>query len=422
MTTILLLGGADYQVPAIQKANELGLRTVLCDYDPDNPGRPHADTFYEASTKDIDAIRTIASAEQIDGIAAYAADSAALTAAAVARDLHLPGYPVEAIETITNKDRLRAFMKNRGFAVPHAIGCDELAEFRQQQDAFRYPVIVKPAESSGSRGVNVITAPAEAEAAFYTAQALSRNGRVVFEEYIPVAKRQLCGDGFFSGGKIEFACLGTEHFNPKVANPNMPISISLPAEADGETEARVFKEFERLYQELGIDTGAFDFEARIDPEGTIYLIDIGPRNGGDYLNDVIDAATGVNLMEWTLRAAVGWPLPAPPVAHPPGCWAYFTLYSYTTGILASVDIAEEIRQRHIVAGHSLKKPGESVTPLRGGQDSLGTYIMTFSSLEEMHKMLDDSDTWFSLQLRDALQRTEKTHTKYRTITQKKTRN
>ena len=98
--TILLLGGSPQQVPAIKQAQNMGLRTVLIDYLPDNPGQYVADKWYQESTTDVEAVYNIARKENVNGILAYASDPASLPAAIVCERLGLPTNPSKSIEIL----------------------------------------------------------------------------------------------------------------------------------------------------------------------------------------------------------------------------------------------------------------------------------------------------------------------------------
>lgn len=97
MKTLLMLGGSDTQVHAIERARELGIRVVTCDNRPQNPGYPLADEYYEVSTTNLDGVLDLARRLRVDGVLAYASDPAALTAAYVVERLGLPGDPLESV-------------------------------------------------------------------------------------------------------------------------------------------------------------------------------------------------------------------------------------------------------------------------------------------------------------------------------------
>lgn len=158
MKKILLFGGSAQQIVAIETAKRLGYYTVLCDYLPDNPGQYHADKFYLVSTTDKEAVLEVAKSEKVDGVLAYASDPAAPTAAYVAEKLGLPGNPYDSVEILCNKDRFRKFLAENGFCTPKAKGYDDPRSALNdiEKNFFNMPVIIKPVDSSGSKGATVL--------------------------------------------------------------------------------------------------------------------------------------------------------------------------------------------------------------------------------------------------------------------------
>ena len=200
---LMLLGGSAQQIVAIETAKRLGYRTVLCDYLPDNPGQYHADRFYQVSTTDKQAVLEVARKEQIDGIVAYASDPAAPTAAFVAEQMGLPGNPAQAVETLCNKDQFRVFLDANGFHAPRSGGYSTLEEAQADVRRLRLPVIIKPVDSSGSKGATVLHSWEQVDQALVFAFSFSRSHRIIAEEYIEKKHPYLIGgDIFVVDGKI----------------------------------------------------------------------------------------------------------------------------------------------------------------------------------------------------------------------------
>lgn len=179
----------------------MGYYTVLCDYLPDNPGQYVADKYYNASTTDVEAVYEIAKAEQVDGILAYASDPAALPAALVADRLGLPTNPPEAVRILGVKHEFRRFLQEQGFACPRFHTFSPSDEIRGVEDAvkgFRFPIVVKPTDSSGSKGVTKLESTFGLEEAIKAAERYSHNKVLIAEEFIHrgfpdvVGGRHLC--------------------------------------------------------------------------------------------------------------------------------------------------------------------------------------------------------------------------------------
>ncbi len=153
MKKILLLGGSTQQIPAIEYAKKQGYYTILCDYLSDNPGQEYSDKFYCTSTTDREAILEVAQKENVDGIVAYASDPAAPTAAYVAEKMGLPTNPYKSVEILAMKDKFRQFLKENSFNSPQSGSFYDFKQAKEAIDMFTFPAIVKPVDSSGSKGV-----------------------------------------------------------------------------------------------------------------------------------------------------------------------------------------------------------------------------------------------------------------------------
>ena len=206
--TILLLGGSDFQVPAIQAAKDLGLRTVLCDYLPDNPGQYVADVFYQKSTTDREAMLEVARAERVDGVLSFCSDVALPSAAYVAEQLGLPTNPLPSVEILSNKQLFHPYLSRHGFACPHLVSFAKDAsvdEVMHLAADLSLPIVIKPTDSSGSKGVtrlDELSFDAVAQA-LDAASSFSRNDVLVAEEFIEYEYPHLIGgDIFVKDGKI----------------------------------------------------------------------------------------------------------------------------------------------------------------------------------------------------------------------------
>ena len=398
---IMLLGGSAQQIIAIKTAKNMGLSTVLCDYLPDNPGQYHADVFYQISTTDKEAVLEVAKAEKIDGILAYASDPAAPTAAYVAEKLGLPGSPYESVELLCNKDRFREFLTANHFHTPVASGYDSTNKAFQdlQSGRFNFPVIVKPVDSSGSKGVSRIDDICEAEEKIIYAMSFSRAKRIIVEEYVEKYGYQIAGDGLSIDGKLVFRYFANDHFDPKCINPFVPISASFPYNMSKEVQDKVHDEIQRLISLLHMGTTTYNFDLRIDKNYNVYLMEVAPRDGGNYIPDIIKYATGVDLVECSVKAAIGEHIDVSTFGKPNGYWAYYAVHSYEDGILDHVYIKPEVEKNNIVENHLIKKPGDVIKAFTGANTTLGILLMKFESLEQMLRMMDHSEEWIQVILK-----------------------
>lgn len=397
---LLLLGGSAQQIIAIETAKRLGYYTILCDYLTDNPGQYHADEFYLVSTTDKEAVFQVAKRKHIDGVLAYASDPAAPTAAYVAEKLGLPGNPLKAVEILCNKDQFRKFLSENGFCTPRAQGYDSAEEAYKDIAAcmFRFPVIVKPVDSSGSKGVSQIDSLDGARQKLEYAMSFSRRRRIIVEEYVEKYGYQIAGDGLSVNGKLVFRCFANDHFNPKCVNPFVPISASFPYNMPEEIQNKIHAEIQRLLTLLKMKTCTYNFDMRIDKDCNVYLMEVAPRDGGNYIPQIIQYVTGVDLVECAVQAAMGESFDDIRMVRPEGFCAYYAVHSLKDGILEQVIIREDVKKM-ILENHIVKKPGDEISAFTGANTTLGCLLMRFESMEQMLRMMDHSEEWIEVRLK-----------------------
>lgn len=398
MKKLLLLGGSTQQIVAIETAKRLGYYTVLCDYLTDNPGQYHADRFYLVSTIDKEAVLEVAKTEQVDGVIAYASDPAAPTAAYVAEKLGLPGNPLWAVETLCNKDRFRKFLSENGFNAPKACGYTDAEDAIADLGAFRFPVIVKPVDSSGSKGASIIHSTAEAQQAVDFAFEYSRGHRIIIEEFIEKKHPYLIGgDIFVENGKVVLWGLLNCHRDQRV-NALVPVGKSYPLELPHTDVASIKDTLQAMTDKLGIRSGALNVELVVDKNNRVWPIDVGPRNGGNMIPDLLGLIFGVDVAEISVKAAMGVQIDAVPEEGVP-FYATHNLHSDRNGIFEKVRFSDELKP-YIIKTCIYKKPGDIVEYFDNAGKALGIVFFKFSNRDEMLKKLSDINEHIEVVLSD----------------------
>lgn len=393
MKKLLMLGGSYTQVSAIKKAREMGHYVITCDYLEDNPGHQYAHEYYNVSTTDKEAVLRLAESLKIDGIVCYASDPAAPTAAYVAEKMGLPTHPYKSVEILSNKDLFREFQKENNFNVPRAKSFHSLEDAIKDFHNFKMPVMIKPVDSSGSKGVSKIESIELLEEKVENALSFSRAKRFIIEEYIENKGYHIGGDGFSVDGKLVFRSFSDEHFQLITSsNPFVPISSTWPCTMDNHIQNKIHDEIQRVLNHLNMKTGAFNFDIRVDAEENVYLIEIGARNGGDWMPEAIKHVTGIDLIEFTINAALGENCSELKLTNPRGYWATHIINSKKCGIFKYINFEDKIK-KNIVEYEFLAKPGDKINPLSGAHDKLGIMILKFSSIEEMLEKIDNIDKY-----------------------------
>ena len=384
------------QIPAIKKAKDLGCYVITCDYLPENPGHRYADEYHNVSTTDLNGVLSLAKALKIDGIVAYASDPAAPTAAYVAEKLELPGNPYESVKILTEKDKFREFLSAHGFKTPKAKGYYLYEEASKDISEFSFPVMVKPVDSSGSKGVVKIYSPDELKAAVDEALSYSRGKRFIVEEFIEKKGYQVSGDGFSVNGKLVFTSYGNELYSGKGVRDYVALGEFWPSLLTAEQKKKVDDELQRLITALGMRTSAYNIEVIIDKDDNVYVLELGPRNGGSYIPQLIEYATGVDLINYTIKAALGEDCSDLKMVASEGYWSNYMILSKTTGIFKEIWFDSKFKRNNLLAVYCTYNQGERVTAYKNTSDSLGTILFKADSLEEIIEITNNIEKYYRI--------------------------
>lgn len=397
MKKILLLGGSAQQVVAIKTAKRHGFYTVLCDFLTDNPGQYEADKFYLVSTTDKEMVLEVAIKENVDGILAYASDPAAPTAAYVAEKLGLPTNPYKSVETLCNKDKFRVFLKDNGFNAPVS---ESYSNNDVDTSLFSLPVIVKPVDSSGSKGATVLKDWSGLQEACNFAFPFSRSHHIIVEEYIEKKHKYLIGgDIFVYNGKVILWGLLNCHRDSHV-NSLVPVGKSFPLLLDQQDKIQVENTLQNMINKLGIRFGSVNVELVVDNDGKVWPIDVGPRAGGNMIPDLLSYIFGVDVVEMAVLAAMGENFDNVINEGIP-YYATHNLHTDKNGIYQTIDFSNELDEK-IIKKCLYKKSGDKVEFFDNASKALGVIFMKFNSLTEMEKFLDNINTYYEVILEDTL--------------------
>ena len=391
MKKILLLGGSAQQIIAISTAQKCGYYTVLCDFLSDNPGQYVADKFYLVSTTDKEAVLKIAMEESVNGVLAYASDPAAPTAAYVAEKLGLPTNPYNSVETLCNKDRFRIFLKENGFNAPIARG---YSDKNIEKALFSLPVIIKPVDSSGSKGVTVLRDWEELDKALDFAFSFSRSHRIIIEEFIEKKHEYLIGgDIFVNDGEVILWGLLNCHRDFSV-NSLVPVGKSYPLLLDKEEEKVVRETLQNMLNKLGIKYGSVNVELIVDKNNRFWPIDVVTRAGGNMIPDLLGMIYGINLVEMAVKIAMGEKIEGDIKVGTP-FFATHNLHTRQNGTYKNIEFLDELEKK-VVKKYLYKKVGDKVEYFDNASKALGIIFMKFEEQGEMNTILGNINNYYNV--------------------------
>lgn len=397
---IMLLGGLRYLKPVIDAAHLQGYYVITADYLPNNIAHKWSDEYCNVSIIDKEAVLKEAQRLQIDGIMSFACDPGVVAASYVQNKMGLPSFgPFESVEILQNKDKFRAFLAEHNFNVPKAKGFSSIEEALTDQTWYEYPVIVKPTDAAGSKGVTRVDNPEELKPALEYAMDHSISGHIIVEEFI---EKQGCSsdtDSMSVDGKLVFVSFCAQRFDAEATNPYTPAAYSWPSTFTEEQEAYLTSEIQRLITLLGLKTVVYNIEVRVNPAGKPYIMELTPRGGGNRLCEMLRYATGVDMITAITRAMVGDPI-LEPIEQKPynGHWAEIILHADKDGIYDRLEISKEL-PAEVVEKDIWVKQGDHVDSFEGANNAIGTLVLKFQKAEELEYAITHQREWLKVVVR-----------------------
>ena len=297
---LAIIGASYLQLPLVKKAKEIGVESICFAWEEGAVCKDVCDHFYPVSTVDKDAILKICQEIKIDGITTIASDVAVLTVNYVAEKMGLIGNPDKYSKTVTNKYLMRQCFMEHG--VPSPKFCLTDGTILEIVNNFRYPVIVKPTDRSGSRGVEKVKEVKELQAAIERACKESFQKKAIIEEF--VEGREISVESISYQGK---------HYVLQITDKvttEAPFFVELehhqPSTLPEDIKQRVKEIVLNALDALNIQYGASHVELKITKDDDIRVIEIGARMGGDFIgSDLVRLSTGYDFLKAVMEVALG---------------------------------------------------------------------------------------------------------------------
>ena len=301
---ILVIGAGVAQVDAIIKAKEIGYEIYASDGDSRAPGFKQAHGSKVIDVKDVVANLSWAEKLGIDGIISYASDITLPTVLAIRERLNLPGLGRRPMEVSLDKSRQRIIFENNKLPQPYFEVITNCQEAREAANHIGYPLIIKPVDNSGSRGVGLIENEGRLEKGFADAQHNSKCGEVIIEKY--ESGLELTIEGLSVNGKHHILAISDKE-KPSSA-PTAATQLAYPADITADQENQVRQLISSAYDAVGVDNTPTHSEIILTESGP-KIVEIGCRGGGFYVfTRVVEAASGYDIVgNWT-RLCAGDPV------------------------------------------------------------------------------------------------------------------
>lgn len=392
MKTIMILGASILQLPAIEKAHEMGLNVVVCDMNPDAVGFNVPSVKKEViSTIDTQGILEAARRNQIDGIMTLATDMPMQSVAIVAKEMGLIGISEDTALKATNKAYMRDALKAAGVPIPMYEKVHTKEEFIKAVQEIRdagYRVIVKPADNSGSKGIDLLDdySPESLEKAYEYSEENSRAGGLMVEEFMEgaeVSVETLAIDGEIHVIQItDKLTTGAPYFVEMGHNePSMLLE---------ETKKRIAEVAIAANKAIGIDNGPSHTEIKVTKDGP-KIVELGARLGGDNITThLVPLSTGVNMVEACIRIALG---EKPDIEKKWNKGSAIRYFHQHAGVVKSIEGVEEAEQSPGVVQISIVHDvGEEITEINNSGSRMGFVIARRDTPEDAIETCEEALT------------------------------
>ena len=393
----MLLGGIGYLLPAIEAAHKLGYYVITVDNLPHNIAHKYSDEYHNVSILDKESVLNLAQETRIDGILSYAVDPGVVTAAYVAELMGLPfTCSYEAACILQDKSKFRKFLADNSFNVPNAKGYKNIKDSLIDIDYFNWPVIVKPVDSAGSKGVTKVDKPEDLELAIAKALEVSHNGCFIIEDFLELEGYQSSADCFSMDGNLSYSDFSDQLFDRNAANPFTPSIEIWPSSMLQEKQIYLTDEIQRLLKLLNCKTGLYNIESRVCKNGKAYIMEVSPRAGGNRIAEIQRIGTGVDLISAEISKAVGDSISAisPPIYN--AVYVNVILHSEKAGIFNKLILNNQFCKKHVIEEELRVKPGESVCTFSGANNAIGSLFLRFNDREELNDALNHQHEWYQI--------------------------
>lgn len=333
----MILGAGLYQLPAIKKAVDLGCYVITVDYLPHNIGHKFSHHYVNVSTVDMEGVFQAADRLGIDGICTFSSDVALPTVGYVCDHLGLAGVSMDVAEILTNKQKFRSFMVKHNRQTPRFVSGKIYESVYEEMMDLTFPVMVKPVDSSGSRGITKIETrdSNKAAASFQKAKYFSRSGTVCIEEYVNGV--EVGGDGVLVDGHFAFIAITQKYLDGFIVTGHR-----LPTGISPQDQKRVINTLEDCCQTLGYRNGALNFDVIIGDDH-VTIIEISGRTGGNGIPSIIKRTTSFDVEVAAIKSALGEKIEFINQGNADHGCGSIVFGSKSSGILHKIATFEELR-------------------------------------------------------------------------------
>jgi carbamoylphosphate synthase large subunit len=292
------------------------------------------------------------------------------------------------IKWVQNKGLFRAFLEKHNFNVPKSRTYTDVNKAVQDFSFFDLPVMVKPVDSAGSKGVMKVNRNKDLFEAMQNALSFSPSKTFIIEDFLEGKTYSSDSDSFSVKGEFSFISFSNQRFDPKSPNPFTPSAYSWPSSISEENQTYLKSELQRLIDLLQMQSSIYNIEVREATNGKAYIMEVSPRGGGNRLSEMLKFATHTDLIALAIKAAVGDEITNVSQPKYNGSWAEIILYSYESGYFKEL-VIDSILDNNIKEVDLWVKEGDKISSFTGANEAVGTLVLKFDDSSKLEAIVSD---------------------------------
>ena len=372
---LLLAGGSYADIPMILSAKKLGYHVITSGFNAHDLGHQHSDEFALEDYSNKEAMLSLAKKINISAICSSCNDFSALSSAYVAEKLNLPGHdPYETARIIHHKDLYRKFAKENNITTPQARSYSDIGTAVESIETTQYPVIVKPIDMTGGKGISVAYNIEEEKNSIEKAFLRSKAKRIVIENYLEGSRHGF--SSFIQNGKVVFCFADNEYY---YSNPYLVSGASTPGTITKSVEEKLIIETEIIAYKLSLKTGIFHIQF-ILKDGVPTIIEICRRAPGDLYVKLVEYAMGIDYPSWIVKSSAGIKIDFPKQVEYKGFFTRHCIMSDRPGRVERISYDNSIKS-NMIENFKLGNAGDIIKDHL--ITKLGIVFLKFGSQQEM---------------------------------------
>lgn len=368
---IMILGASELQIPAIECANEMGIETIVLDYDENAIGKKMCSHFFCVSTLDYERVFEIAKKERIDGIMTICSDRPIPIIAKVAEQLNLCSISYDTAMMATDKGLMRKALLEKGVPIPLFFVCNNFAEFQFAVERINGRCIVKPSNNSGSRGIHICEHKDDIKSIYEYSSQYSTNNCVLVEEYMEGPEVSV---EVFVDNKVVYVIQITDKITTGIPY-FVEMGHTQPSALSHDIQSEIRKVTKQAIEALNINNGPAHVELKITSSG-VKIVEVGARLGGDHITtDLVLLSTGIDMVQLAVKSALGEEIKISKSSNKASAIRYFN---------KSIDYNDQLIKKITYKFHIESR---KIKEIRSSNDRQGYYIINGNDLSDIDEKL-----------------------------------